>query len=110
MTVYMLCGIRGFGDSVGVPSEKGTIEDVSAILAYVESLKISKSVNVFLYGESLGTGVAVAYLNAYPKMMHPTGIVRGLILLAPFTSLPAAALSHPIAAPFRIFSIMKEYM
>lgn len=79
-------------------------------MAYIASLKVHEGVKVFLYGESLGTGIAVAYLSQHPEAAHPSGSVRGLILLAPFTSLPAAALSHPIAAPFRLFPIVKEFM
>jgi abhydrolase domain-containing protein 12 len=101
---------RGYGDSVGTPSEAGTAEDVGEILAYLQTLGIAKSTKVFLYAESLGTGIAVAYMSAHPEMAKPEGIVNGLMLLAPFVSLPEAALSHPAAAPFRIFPVLKTFM
>ena len=93
-----------------MPSEESTIEDVAAIVAYITSLGVQNPTRVYLYGESLGTGVAVAFLAQHPAAAHPSGIVRGLVLLAPFVSLPAAALFHPLAAPFRLFPVIKNFM
>lgn len=102
---------RGYGDSIGSPSEASTAEDVGAILAYLQSLNIGESAKVFLYAESLGTGIAIAYLSVHPEMGQPAGgPVSGLLLLAPFVSLPEAALSHPVAAPFRLFPVVKNFM
>lgn len=101
---------RGFGDSLGTPTESGSVEDVRKILDYVKSLNISRSTKLFLYAESLGTGITVSYLSAYPEDIYPEGVVSGIILLAPFTTMGEAALSHPITAPFRIFPSLKKYM
>lgn len=81
-----------------------------AILSYIEDLNISKDVKVYLYAESLGTGIALSFLEAHPEAAYPRGIVRGMLLLAPFTSLPEASLAHPVGAPFRIFPIVKDLM
>jgi len=67
---------RGYGGSSGRPSEQGLIRD--ALAAYDFAAKRYDPSRIILFGESLGTAVAVA-LAAERK-------VGGLILDAPFTS------------------------
>jgi fermentation-respiration switch protein FrsA (DUF1100 family) len=69
---------RGFGSSEGTPSEQGLYEDARAAIHYALGdlgLPIDR---ILLYGESLGSGVAVQMATEYP--------VAGLILEAPYTS------------------------
>lgn len=67
---------RGFGGSTGSPSEMGLIADAEA--AYRFALGHVPAGRIAVFGESLGTGVAVALAAS-----HPVGAV---ILEAPFTS------------------------
>ncbi len=67
---------RGYGGSSGRPSEQGLIRDV--IAAYEFAASCYPSTRIVLWGESLGTALAIA-LAAERK-------VGGLILDAPFTS------------------------
>ena len=67
---------RGYGGSTGRPSEQGLIRD--AIAAYDFAVKRYAPARIVLWGESLGTAVAIA-LAAEHK-------VGGLMLDAPFTS------------------------
>jgi len=78
---------RGFGGSSGVPSEAANVAD--AVLAYDALGKLGVASNdIILYGESLGTGVAVQVAAARPA--------AGLVLDAPYTSMvDLAALHHP---------------
>ena len=71
----LILDYRGYGRSEGNPSEPGTYRDAEAAFTYLAS-----SANIILYGESLGTGVAIELA------MHHR--VRGVILEAPFTSVP----------------------
>ena len=69
---------RGYGGSTGSPSERANVAD--AILAYEALLKDGVAPeDVIVYGESLGTGVAVQLAARKP--------VGGLMLDAPYTSL-----------------------
>jgi fermentation-respiration switch protein FrsA (DUF1100 family) len=69
---------RGYGASTGIPSENGLYEDARAALAWlIEEREIPASA-LILYGESLGTGIAV-HLGA----LMPVGAV---VLEAPYTS------------------------
>lgn len=67
---------RGYGGSTGKPSEAGLIRD--ALAAYAFAIERYPAKRIVLWGESLGTGVAVA-LAADHK-------IGGIILDAPFTS------------------------
>jgi fermentation-respiration switch protein FrsA (DUF1100 family) len=73
---------RGYSGSTGSPSETANVAD--AKLAYDALLKEGvRPENIILYGESLGSGVAVQ-VAAEKK-------VEGVILDSPFTSIAALA-------------------
>lgn len=54
----LLAGYRGYGPNPGQVTEKGLYEDAAAALNYLKEQGVS-SKEIILYGESLGTGVAV---------------------------------------------------
>ena len=66
---------RGYGGSTGSPSEVGMIADAQAAYAFAARVPAER---IVVFGESLGTGVAVA--------LAATQRVGRLILQAPFTS------------------------
>ena len=72
----MALSYRGYGGSTGSPSEAGLIADAQAAYAFAAARMPAERIVVF--GESLGTGVAVALAATQP--------VGGLVLQAPFTS------------------------
>ena len=67
---------RGYGGSSGSPSESGLIEDAKA--AYDFATARYPAERIILWGESLGTGVAIAIAAERP--------VARLVLEAPFSS------------------------
>lgn len=70
---------RGYGNSEGTPTEEGLYRDARAAINYAlgeMGLPVSRLV---LYGESLGTGVAIQMATEYP--------VAGIVLEAPYTSI-----------------------
>jgi fermentation-respiration switch protein FrsA (DUF1100 family) len=72
---------RGYGGNSGSPSEKGFIADAEAAYAYAAARYPKEQIVV--WGESLGSGVAVALAAEKP--------VGRVILEAPFTSTEAIA-------------------
>lgn len=79
---------RGSSGSSGVPSEDAITKDALALFNTIEhSRPNTTSKNLILYGESLGSAVAISVLHALPPAMRPAGV----ILEAPFTSTPAMA-------------------
>ena len=81
---------RGYGGNPGSPSETGLFADGEAALNFLRAEGIDLR-RLVLYGESLGTGVAV-YLAA----QHD---VAALILESPFTSIAAVAQYHYPVVP-----------
>jgi uncharacterized protein len=95
-TGLLAVSYRGYGGSTGKPTEDGLIAD--AVAAYVFATARYPADRIVLFGESLGTGVAVA-LAAERK-------VGGVILQAPFTSaVDIGALAYPFL-PVRL--LMKD--
>lgn len=87
---------RGSSGSSGTPNEKALIWDAeTAYHAMFDHLSGLRADQVVLYGESLGTAVALALLNTpsvHPGKSH--GPPAAVILEAPFTSVPALAEHH----------------
>ena len=74
---------RGYGKSEGSPSEEGFYYDARATIDYaVKNLSISDD-KIIIYGESIGSGVAVQMATEYK--------IAALILRSPFSSMQAAA-------------------
>jgi fermentation-respiration switch protein FrsA (DUF1100 family) len=73
---------RGYGGNPGTPREAGLIADGRAALAFLNVQGVPDS-GIVLYGESLGTGIAVQLAAEHQ--------VRALILRSPYTSIAEVA-------------------
>ncbi len=89
----LLLSYRGYGTNPGYPTEEHLYLDSRAALKFLadERIPIFKTV---IYGESLGTGVAV-------EVAQNLGIA-GLVLEAPFSSMVDAAAHHFKLFPARL--------
>jgi len=86
---------RGYGGSTGRPTEAGLLADAAAAYSFASARYLPAK--IVLWGESLGTGVAVAF-----AAQHPVG---GLVLEAPFTSaVDIAAAVYPFV-PVRLLML-----
>ena len=74
----LLAEYRGFGGNEGSPTEEGLYADADAALAFVRAAGVAAEDTV-IYGESLGSGVAVDLASR--------NTVAGLVLEAPFSSI-----------------------
>jgi pimeloyl-ACP methyl ester carboxylesterase len=83
---------RGFGGSAGTPSEKANVADALEVYDAVRASGVSPS-EIVVYGESLGTGVAV--------QVAAQREVGGVILDAPYTSIVDLATLHYPYLPAR---------
>ena len=79
---FLLVGYRGYGGNEGNPSEEGFNIDANAAMAFALSEGFNLN-EIVLYGESLGTGVAI---NLAQKTR-----VQSVILEAPYTSIAKVA-------------------
>src|SRR5713226_3304827 len=76
---------RGYGGNPGSPSEAGLFADARAGLDFLKSERIASG-RIVLYGESLGTGVAVRMASERPVAL--------LLLESPYASMAAVAQRH----------------
>ncbi|QDU20671.1 alpha/beta hydrolase [Urbifossiella limnaea] len=76
----------GYGKSDGSPTEAGCYAACDAAYAWLTTEGKIPPRHVILLGESIGTGVAVESATRHEH--------RALVLMCPFTTLPAAAKSH----------------
>jgi fermentation-respiration switch protein FrsA (DUF1100 family) len=84
---------RGYGRSEGSPTESGVIADGHAARAWLAAKTGTPEKELVLWGESLGSGVAIE--------LAVEG-ARGLILENAFTSLPDVAAHHYSWVPVRL--------
>ncbi len=75
---FLIIAWRGFSGNKGKPNEKGLYEDGRSAIRWLKTKGINEK-NIILYGESLGTGVAVEIAQ---KENY-----AGVILESPFTSM-----------------------
>ena len=75
---FLIIAWRGFNGNEGKPNEMGLYEDARSAVKWL-SAKGIKEQNIILYGESLGTGVAVEIAQ--------NKNYAGIILESPFTSM-----------------------
>jgi len=82
----LLAEYRGYSGNPGKPTEEGLYNDGRAYLTWLETQGIARG-RIILFGESLGTGVAVQIGIEHAGL-------RALVLEAPFTSTVAVAQKH----------------
>ena len=78
----MLFDYRGYGDTLGRPSEEGLLEDARAVVGSA----LDTDLPVVYFGESLGAGVAT--------LLAAEVAPAALVLRSPFTSLSDMARTH----------------
>ncbi len=93
----LLVSWRGYGGNAGQPSEEGLLNDARAALAFAAEEGLAHR-QVVLYGESLGSGVAVQLAAEAAGTGRPVGAV---VLEAPFTSIAEVAQYHYFYVPAR---------
>ncbi|KAL5008307.1 hypothetical protein ScPMuIL_013888 [Solemya velum] len=87
---------RGYGDSIGHPTEDGVVDDSEYVYQWIQR-KRGKS-PLFIWGHSLGTGIT----TKLAKQLCKTGEgPAGIVLEAPFNNILEAAENHPLAIPFK---------
>lgn len=122
---------RGFGKSTGSPTEAGIITDGIALADYVVNTVEIKHDKIVILGQSLGTAVATAVglhfattgikFNLLPQRVGGVSSVgsvdevkqvkvfAGIVLVAPFTSLPSLLLSYRIGGLVPILRPLRPY-
>ncbi|XP_077351078.1 lysophosphatidylserine lipase ABHD12 [Festucalex cinctus] len=87
---------RGWGDSDGWPSEGGMTADALLVYGWLKERRGPRQ--VYIWGHSLGTGVAT---NLARRLCDAGSPPDALILESPFTNIREEARSHPFATVYR---------
>lgn len=87
---------RGFGASMGTPTEQGLYDDATAAYRYLIRAERVPPERIILAGRSLGSAVAVDLATRLPA--------AGLLLFAPIDSIPAVAARVYPWAPVRLLA------
>ena len=93
----LLVSYRGYGGNPGSPTEDGLYADGHAAMAFLAEQGVAPGQTV-VYGESLGTGVAVQIALDQARAGTP---VAAVVLEAPFTSTVDAGSNHYPWLPVR---------
>jgi len=90
----LLTDYRGYAGNPGSPSEQGLANDARAALSYLQSRADVDRSRIVYFGESLGTGVAVALAAERP--------VGRMVLESPYTSIADVAAAIYWFMPVRL--------
>ena len=96
---FLIVAYRGFSGNQGKPSELGLYEDARSTLDWLK-IKGVKEKNLILYGESLGTAVAIEIAQNKD--------LAGIILESPFTSMVELAQKYYPVLPVK-FLLKDKY-
>ncbi len=96
---FLIVAYRGFSGNQGKPSEQGLYEDARSTLDWLK-IKGVKEKNLILYGESLGTAVAIEIAQNKD--------LAGIILESPFTSMVELAQKYYPVLPVK-FLLKDKY-
>ena len=75
----LLVSWRGFSGNKGKPSEQNLYMDAESVMEWIDKQNLIKYRDIVIYGESLGTGIAVEMAVRY--------LFKSVVLEAPFTSI-----------------------
>ncbi|KAF8126871.1 Alpha/Beta hydrolase protein [Mycena galopus ATCC 62051] len=97
----LIVSYRGYGNSEGMPSERGLRLDAQAALDHVKSDAELSTTATILFGTSLGGAVAIDLASRNPST------VTALIVENTFTSLPAVVRDWPVVGLFSFLCFQK---
>lgn len=97
-----LAEYRGYGGNDGKPHEAGLYQDARAQIDYLKQVKGVDERDIVLYGESLGSAIAVEMATENPN-------AHALVLETPFSSMVDVASKHYFFLPVQ-FLLLDRYM
>ena len=98
---FLIIAWRGFSGNSGKPNEKGLYDDAKSAVNWLKSKGI-KEENIILYGESLGSAVAIEI--AQNKKF------AGIVLESPFTSMVEMGKKYYPIFPVSLLSVSYTHL
>jgi fermentation-respiration switch protein FrsA (DUF1100 family) len=94
----LLAGYRGFSGNPGKPTEQGLYKDARAAIQFLPDQGVANK-HLVLYGESLGSGIAV---QMAVELADKGTAVGAVVLEAPYSSIPDVAAAQYPFVPVRL--------
>ena len=98
---------RGYGRSTGRPSERGLVEDGMAVVRWAMEVGRIPSSRIVIYGQSLGTAVAMAVMQRCATLPEPI-LFAGHVLTAPFSDVATLTASYRIGGVIPVLSPLQR--
>lgn len=100
---------RGFGSSSGAPSEAGLLTDALTLASWAADTAGMPPSRIVLFGQSLGTGVAISL--AHHLALRPTEPIffRGMVLVAPFADVELLTATYRVAGTIPLLSPVARF-
>lgn len=95
---------RGFGHSTGTPSESGLLIDAVAVVDWAMHVANVPASRIVLFGQSLGTAVAIAVSHHFASQVSPPALFAGMVLVAPFTDVATLTRTYHIGGLIPVLS------
>lgn len=99
---------RGFGRSLGTPSERGICDDAIAVVDWVIETAGIRPPRILIFGQSLGAAVVLAVSNHF-ALQSPPIVFAGTILVAPFVDIPTLVATYRVAGLLPILSPLAKF-
>ncbi|KAH0281167.1 alpha/beta-hydrolase, partial [Aureobasidium melanogenum] len=92
---------RGFGRSLGTPSESGLIVDALSVVGWALNVAGISPSRILIYSQSLGTAVNMAVAEHF-ALQEPPVVFAGHILTAPFVDVITLVSTYSVAGTIPI--------
>ncbi|KAL9107648.1 MAG: hypothetical protein Q9227_007455 [Pyrenula ochraceoflavens] len=100
---------RGFGRSDGVPEEQGMILDAIAVVEWALEVAEIEAFRILIFGQSLGTAVAIAVSEHFAQRQSPPVVFGGTILVAPFVDVGSLVATYRVAGIIPILGPLARF-
>ncbi|KAI4130896.1 MAG: hypothetical protein LQ338_001493 [Usnochroma carphineum] len=99
---------RGFGYSLGNPSEEGLKLDAISVVEWAINTAGIPPSQILVFGQSIGTAVSLAVSEHY-AMQSPPIVFAGTIMVAPFADVATLVATYSIAGTIPILSPLARF-
>ena len=99
---------RGFGRSIGTPSEQGLIDDALAVVDWAMNFAGIPASRIAIFSQSMGTAVTAAVSSHLAKQSPPV-VFAGTVLVAPFSDIATLVATYRVAGTIPILSPVARF-
>lgn len=98
---------RGYGLSSGTPTEAGLLQDGIAVVEWALHVAAIPPERIVIYGQSLGTAVALALMQHYAALPEPV-LFAGHVLTATFSDVATLTATYRIGGVIPVLSPLRR--